>query len=71
MKIDPTREGYWIYEWYEECSSLTPNASWRPGGEYYAVKCRMWIPNSISGEDYDELDRYIEEHDDHEESWVI
>jgi hypothetical protein len=36
--------GYCKYEWMEECSSCTPDAIWVDGGEYYAIKCSVWIP---------------------------
>ena len=61
-----TREGYWIHEWDEECSSLTPGAHWK--SEYHAVTVRMWIPNSIT--DDDSVDAYIEQHCDDLDAYV-
>lgn len=55
----PVRKGYWIYEWEEECSSLTPGAHW-VGLDYRAITCRMWIPNSITSEE--DVDAYVEAH---------
>lgn len=36
--------GYVKYSWKEECSSLTPNANWVYGGDYYAVDYTTWVP---------------------------
>lgn len=63
-------EGYWLYEWYEECSQFTPGARWVAGTEYYAVRCRMWIPNSISGDNQTDLDDYIEANYDNPAAWA-
>jgi hypothetical protein len=65
----PEREGFWIYEWEEECSAFTPGAHW-VGLDYRAVTCRMWIPNSITGEDYAELEDYIDKHCHDPEAYV-
>lgn len=62
------RDGYWIYEWDEECSALTPGARWVPGTEYHSLRVRMWIPNSITSEE--DVERYVEEHCDDEDAYV-
>jgi hypothetical protein len=60
---------YVTFEFEDECSSLTPGATWKYGGEYFVRTYRCRIPRRI--EDKSELvDEFIERHQDEKDFWV-
>ena len=54
------KPNHWLHEWWDETSPFDPNGVWFGGSECYQVKYSMWIPNSISSDDEDALNAYID-----------
>lgn len=56
------KQGRWLLEWRDETSMFDPKAEWQGGSECYIRTFRAWIPNSISRNDDDAIQSYLENH---------
>lgn len=65
-----TRPSYWICEWEDECSAFAEGARWLYGSECHVKTYRMWIPESISKDDTDSIERYICGHLDDPDAYL-
>lgn len=56
------KQGHWLMEWRDETSMYDPLAQWAPGSDCYMRDFKAWIPNSISRDDDDAIQSYLEAH---------
>ncbi len=54
------RPGFWLRKWSDETSQYDPKGRWQCGSECYMVDYEMWIPDSITPENEDAINSYID-----------
>jgi len=67
MRSGMSKPGHWLCEWSEETSMFDPEGYWG-GLEYKQRDYAFWVPDSIT--DDDEVQRFIDDHQDDEEYWA-